>query len=65
MADGDDAFGEADILDAMLHQLRCTGAGFRQGLQHLPNLSFLGVGLVQEAQLLLDCEPVHAAAAFG
>jgi hypothetical protein len=64
VADGDHAPGEADVLDPELHQLGRTGAGFQQGLQHQPGPTILSVGLVQETQLLLDRQPVHAAAAF-
>jgi len=62
---GDHALNQADVLDPELHQLGRAGAGLQPGLQHQSGPAFLGVGLVEEAQLLLDCQPVHAAAAFG
>ena len=65
MADRDYALREADVLDPKLNQFGGTGAGFQQGLQHQPGPAVLGVGLVQKAQLVLDREPVDAAAAFG
>ena len=64
MADGDHALGQADVLDPELDQLGGAGAGFQQGLQHQPDAPALRVGLVEEAQLLLDRQPVHAAATF-
>ncbi len=65
VADGDDALSQADVLDPKLDQFGRAGAGLQQGLQHQPGPAVLGVGLVEEAQLLLDRQPVHAAAAFG
>jgi len=63
--DRDHALGEADVLDPELHQLGRAGAGLEQGLQHQPGLAALGVSLIEKAQLFLDREAVHAAAAFG
>lgn len=63
--DRDHALGEAHVLDPELHQFGRAGAGFQQGLQHQPGPAVLGVSLVEEAQLLLDRQPVHAAAALG
>lgn len=65
LADRDHALGEADVLDPELDQLGRAGAGFQQGLQHQPDPAVLGVSLVEEAQLLLDRQPVHAVAALG
>jgi hypothetical protein len=65
LADGDHALGEADVLDPELHQFGRSGAGFQQGLQHQAGAAVLCVGLVQEAQLLLDVQPVDAAAAWS
>ena len=65
VADRDHALGEADILDPKLHQLGGAGAGLQQGLQHQSGPPTLGVGLVEEAQLLLDRQPIDAAAPFG
>src|SRR5215208_6656050 len=64
VTDGDDALGQADVLDPELYQLGGAGAGFQQGLQHQPDAPALRVGLVEEAQFLLDCQPFHAAAMF-
>ena len=64
-ADSNHAFGEADVLDPELHQLGRAGTGLQQSLYHQPSSAVLGVGLVEKAQLLLDRQPVHAAAAFG
>jgi len=65
VADRDHAFGQAHVLDPELHQLGRAGTRLQQGLQHQSGSAALGVGLVEEAQLLLDREPVHAAAALG
>ena len=65
LLDRDHALGEADVLDPELHQLGRAGAGLQQGLQHQPGPAVLGVGLVEKAHLLLDRQPVHAAAALG
>ena len=65
VSDGEHTPGKADVLDPELHQLGRAGAGFQQGLQHQPGPAVLGVGLVEETQLLLDRKPVHAAATFG
>ena len=65
LADGDHALDEADILDPKLHQLGGPGAGFQQRLQHQSGAAALGVGLVEEAKLLLYCQPIDAAAMFG
>jgi hypothetical protein len=51
-ADGDDALGETDVLDAELDQLGGPRAGLEQGLQHQPGAAGAGVGVVDEAQLL-------------
>ena len=64
VADGDHALGQADVLDPELYQLGGAGAGFQQGLQHQPDAPALRVGLIEEAQFLLDRQPVHAAATF-
>ena len=63
--DRDHALGQADVFDPKLDQLGRAGAGFQKGLQHQPGLAASSVSLVQEAQLLLDRQPVHAAAALG
>ena len=65
LADRDHALGEADVLDPELDQLGGPGAGLQQGLQHQPGPAALGIGLVEEAQLLLDRQPVDAAAPLG
>ena len=64
-ADRDHAFGEADILDLELDQLRGAGAGLQQSLQHQPGMPALGIGLVEEAQLLLDRQPLDARPTLG
>ena len=60
--DGDHALGEADVLDPQGHELGDPGAGLEQGLHHQPDLAALGVGLVDEAQLLLQAQPGRGAA---
>lgn len=64
-ADRDHAFGEADILDPELDQLGGAGTGLQQGLQHQPGMPALGIGLVEEAQLLLDSQPLDARPTLG
>ena len=62
-ADDDHALGEADVLDPHLDQLGDPRPGLEQRLQHEPGPTALGVGLVDEPQLLLEEQPVDAAAA--
>ena len=64
LVDGDHALDEADILDTKLHKLRSPGAGLQQRLQHQAGAAVLGVGLVEEAKLFLNCQPIDAAAMF-
>ena len=65
VGDGDHPLGEADILDPELDELRDPGPGLEQGLHHQPDPPALGVGLVDEAQLLLEAEPGGRAAPSG
>jgi hypothetical protein len=65
VADRDHAPGETDILYPELHQFGGTSAGLQQGLQHHAGAPIFGVGLIEEAQFLLDGQPVDAAAPFG
>ncbi len=65
VTDRDHALDEADILDPELHQFGGTGAGLQQGLQHQAGPPTFCVGLIEEAQFLLDGQPVDAAAPFG
>jgi hypothetical protein len=65
VADRDHALGQTDILYPELHQFGGTGAGLQQGLQHQAGPPTLVVGLIEEAQFLLDGQPVDAAAPFG
>ena len=64
-ADRDHALGEADILDPELDQFGGAGTGLQQGLQHQPGTSALGIGLVEEAQFLLDRQPLDARPTLG
>jgi hypothetical protein len=64
-ADDDYPLGEAHILDPELDQLGDPSPGLEQGLQHEPGPPALGVGLIDEPQLLLERQPVDAAAAVG
>lgn len=65
LADHDDALDEAEILDPELHQLGSPGAGRQQGLQHEVGSAVLGIGLIEEAQFLLNRQPINAAAPLG
>jgi hypothetical protein len=64
LTDGNHALGEADILDAKLHQLRGPGAGFQQRLQHQSGSAVLGVSLVEKAKFFLNGQPIDATAMF-
>ena len=64
LADGDHALDEADVLDAKLHKLGGSGAGFQQCLQHQPGAAVLGVRPVKKPQLFLDGQPIDAAPTF-
>ena len=55
--DGDHPLGKADVLDPEGGELRDPGSGLEQGLHHQPDLAASGVGLVDEAQLLLEAQP--------
>jgi hypothetical protein len=64
-ADRDHTLGETDIFDPELDQFGGTGTGLQQGLQHQPGTPALGVGLVKEAQFLLNRQPLDACSTFG
>ena len=59
------ALGETDIFDPELDQFGGAGTGLQQGLQHQSSTSALGVGLVEEAQFLLDRQPLDARPTLG
>jgi hypothetical protein len=65
LANDHDALGKADVLDPQLDQLGDPHAGFEQGLQHQPGPAVPGIGLIEEAQLFLHREAVHAAKIGG
>src|SRR5277367_699401 len=64
LMDGDHALGQADILDTKLDKLRGPGAGLQQRLQHQPGTAVASVGLIEEAELFFNCQPIDAAAMF-
>jgi hypothetical protein len=64
LTDGDQALGQADILDAKLHQFRGPGACLQQRLQHQPGTAVVSVGLIEEAELFFNCQSIDAAAMF-
>ena len=59
--DGDHALGEADIPDPQGNELGYPRPGLEQSLHHQPDLTTLGIGLVEEAQLLLEAQPRRGA----
>ena len=64
-ADDDHTLDQTDVLDPHLDQLRDPCPGLEQSLQHETGPSALGVGLVDEPELLLKDQPVDAATAIG
>ena len=63
--DGDHALCKVDIFDPELDQFGGADPGLQQGLQHQPGTSALDIGLVEEAQFLLDRQALDARSPLG
>ena len=58
-ADDHHSFRQADILDLQRDEFGYPCAGLEQGLHHQPDLAALLISAVDEAQLLLERQPVR------